>query len=319
MLKKYKDEEKVFLINGTNEGAKEASANSYSFKRVYDIPEDVTQLWGWGSWKRAWKKHDKEMSKLQEYKKRYEYQNTYDNDEYLKNRRISVLANQMEHILSGRNKTWDLQFKFSILINDGLIIVPDCNLVTNIGCGASNAAHGAFEYTVGGTLAPGEVLFPASHPKNVLPQPLTTKQCLRAAYMPVFKEKEFWDMETRISNEILDVHNFLVKRALNPEQFSKMFDPFLSEKLFNLINICVSFREFDKAQKYLYLALTRSLLRGENNVCSKCEKRECLPVCPSNCISLFQTQEKEVVVNIDRKACRYCFNCMKICRVVKQR
>ncbi|MCL1945683.1 MAG: hypothetical protein FWF51_00825 [Chitinivibrionia bacterium] len=319
MLVKYKDEEKIFLINGTNESSKKSSANSYSFRRIYDIPEDVTQLWGWGSWRRAWKKHDKKMSKLQEYKNKCEYQNTSDNDEYLKNKRISVLVNQMEHILSDENKTWDLQFKFSILTQNGLFIIPDCNLVTNIGCGASVAAHGAFEYIIGGTLIPGEFLFPALHPSQILPQILSTKECLRAAYMSIFKEKEFWDMETRISNEILDVHNFLVKSSLSSEQFSKMFEPFISEKLHTLINISAHFKEFGKAQKYLYLSLTRSLLRGEYNICSKCEKRECLSVCPSNCISLFQTQEKEIVVNIDRKICQYCFNCVKSCGAIKQK
>jgi ferredoxin len=320
LLVKYKDEEKVFLINGTNEGAKKASANTYTFKRVYDFPEDVNGFWGWASWRRAWKKHDKKMLKLQEYKRQCQLdENALDYDKYLKNTRIRILVNQIELIFAGENNCWDLKFKFTSLINGGLFIIPDCNLVTNIGAGVSDAAHTAFEYSVGTTLITGEVRFPLEHKQQVSPKPLTPKEYLRAAYMPISAEKEFWDMEAEYTDSILNSHNFLATSGLANEQKFELYRNFLRKTLFELITVCTLFKEFSKAQKYLYLALAKSLFYGEKNHCSKCQKHECLSVCPSNSISSYQTDNGEIAVKIDRKTCEYCFNCMKVCNVVKQR
>ncbi|MCL1945681.1 MAG: hypothetical protein FWF51_02375 [Chitinivibrionia bacterium] len=320
LLIKYKDEEKVFLINGINEGAQKTTANTYSFKRVYDFPEDVNGFWGWASWRRAWKKHDKKMLKLQEYKKQCKIdENTLDYDKYLKNTRIRILVNQVELILAGENNCWDLKFKFSSLINNGLFIIPDCNLVTNIGAGVSDAAHTAFEYAVGTTLVTGEIRFPLEHQAQISPKVLTPKEYLRAAYMPISAEKEFWDMETEYTDSILDAHNFLATSGLPQEQKLELYRNFLCKVLYELITVCTLFKEFGKAQKYLYLSLAKSLLRGENNICSKCQKRECLSVCPTNSISSQKAENGEIVIKIDRKTCEYCFNCVKTCNVVKQR
>ncbi|MCL1945682.1 MAG: hypothetical protein FWF51_00820 [Chitinivibrionia bacterium] len=317
MLVKYKDEEKIFLINGTNETAKNVSANSYSFKRVYDFAEDVTGIWGWASWRRAWKKHDKKMSNLQEYKKQNEInENTLSYEEYLKRIRMKNITNQMEFILSGENNTWDIQLIFSTMIADGLFIVPDCNLVTNIGCSISQSAHKVFKYSVGVNLTAGEIVFPLSHPPQILPQTLTPKDYIRAAFVPNFAAKEFWEIETCVTDRILTVHNFLARSFLPNEQKLELYRQFLGDNLFELINNSLLFKEYAKAQKYFYLSLTESVLKGEKNICLKCRDRKCLSACPSNCIFPSQNSDKEFIVKINENTCESCRKCMRACPVV---
>ena len=317
MLEKYKDEEKIFLINATNETAKDLSANSYSFKRVYDFAEDVVGIWGWATWRRAWEKHDKKMSKLQEYKKQNDITEEFlDNEEYLRKTRIKNITEQMEYILSGENSTWDIQLIFSTMINEGLFIIPDCNLVTNIGCSISQSAHKAFKYSIGANLAGGEILFPLSHPPQISPSPLTPKDYIRAAFTPNFTAKEFWEIEACVTDRILTVHNFLVRSNLSSEQKLDMYMQFLGDNLFELINNSLFLKEYAKAQKYFYLALTEPAMNNEKNPCRKCKKRECISVCPTNSVSSRRGGGEEFIVKINEKTCEYCRKCMKVCPAV---
>jgi len=319
LLLKYKDDEQIFLINGTNETAKKVTANSYSFKKVTDFSEDIVGIWGWATWRRAWKKHDKKMSLLKKYERPREIDdNSWDYDEYLKNARIKILTDQMKLISAGKNITWDLQLKFSILINDGLIIVPDCNLVTNLGYGISGTAHGTFEYRIAATLPAGEILFPIEHKSQVLPQALTAREFRRASFFPVLDGMDFWEMEFAITEKIYIINDFLdkTKVAISQEQKNEMYRPVVIDGISQLIYISLLFKEYPKAQKYLYLALLKSILQGEKNFCAKCRRRDCLLACATKSIFPYKTQNGESVIGINGKTCEVCWNCMKSCPVV---
>jgi len=283
ILTKYKDDEKVFLINGTNETAKNLSANTYSFKKITDFSEDIAGIWGWATWRRAWKKHDKSMSRLQEYRDavgayciRPETTqhsgdlgvcNTplqYEQD--LRNTRLKNICEQMEYILNGENNTWDIQLRFLTLINDGLFVVPDCNLISNIGGSSSESAHKTFKYSIGTNLAVGEISFPIKHPQVVAAQPLSAKEYVRAAFVPNISTREFWQIEATITDRILTVHNFLVRSKLPKEQKIEMYEEFLGDSLRELINYAVNSGEHAKAQKYISLAEADGVLKGEENL-----------------------------------------------------
>jgi len=263
MLTKYKDEEKVFLINGTNETAKKLSANTYSFKKITDFSEDIAGIWGWATWRRAWKMHDKSMSRLQEYKKNIVDDENLNYEETLRNTRLKNMCEQMEYILDGKNNTWDIQLRFSTLINDGLFVVPDCNLVSNIGCSDSSSAHKTFKYTVGANLSMGEICFPLKHQQLIEAQPLSAKEYVRASFVPNISFREFWEIEATIIDRILTVHNFLVRSKLSNEQKIEMYKEFLGESLSELIDNALFYEEFAKAQKYIDLGLADGVLKDK--------------------------------------------------------
>ncbi len=129
LLEKYRHDDRVMLISGqhTQSGTRRGSA-SYYFSRY-------PHIWGWGSWKRAWAKYDVKTTKLPDFKQQNQIANLFDNpaeqEFWMKNFQV-VHDNQLD--------TWDYQWVFTIFSNSGLCILPNVNLISNIGFQA-NATH----------------------------------------------------------------------------------------------------------------------------------------------------------------------------------
>ncbi|MCL1947028.1 MAG: hypothetical protein FWF51_07775 [Chitinivibrionia bacterium] len=315
MLIKYKNDERVWLINGSNTNAKKLSANSYFFK------DDMTtsDIWGWATWRRVWQKHDKTMSQYEKYRKISfnADEDSLDFNEYAKNIRMKFIIVQLEHILAGKMHTWNYQIYFSIAINDGLYIIPECNLVTNIGCNADGFTNTGSEYYLEGTFPTGEFLFPIIHPQEVSSKPLTAREYASIG-IPRQRNfmKEFRDVEDKVLNDFLIIGNFLKRIGIYDDpQINNIITSKEADVLFDIITNAVYFKGYYKAQKYLWLSLSKSMLKGEKNFCQNCQKRECLSFCPTKSISL-QTQENEFFVKIDKSTCKFCWKCMKNCPIV---
>ncbi|MCK5605254.1 FkbM family methyltransferase, partial [Candidatus Pacearchaeota archaeon] len=91
-----------------------------------------THTWGWATWRRAWKHYD-------------------------------FYLTSVEH----RKHAWDMQWMISVGNNNGLAVLPNVNLVSNIGCGP-NATHtkDTARYT---NLPTESLVFPLVHPKIISP------------------------------------------------------------------------------------------------------------------------------------------------------
>jgi hypothetical protein len=127
LLEKYKLDFDVFSIGGTNIFGKwKFKAQDYHFSYQGSI-------WGWATWRRAWIKYKFDIKEL----------NTKENLKIL--RKLSFKRTYFEKRINlFFNKefidTWDYQWIFIRLINNGLTIIPSVNLVSNIGFG-SNGTH----------------------------------------------------------------------------------------------------------------------------------------------------------------------------------
>jgi hypothetical protein len=129
MLDRYHDDKRIMMISGTNYlRTWKSDIQSYHFSYYGGI-------WGWASWKRAWKYYDYEMSLW--------------TDSELKDRVYDVIASEKEYknrekifqqVYSGMIDTWDYQWSFARLLQSGLSIVPSVNLISNIGFG-NDATH----------------------------------------------------------------------------------------------------------------------------------------------------------------------------------
>jgi hypothetical protein len=127
-LEKYKDTPEVMHIAGSNLLIQASdSTSSYYFTRLPNI-------WGWATWKRAWNQYDSEMSKIETFKTSSNLKDII-KDPKLRSRYIRLY----EKIYNGVD-TWDFQWTYSNIINNGLSIIPNKNLITNIGFGV-NATH----------------------------------------------------------------------------------------------------------------------------------------------------------------------------------
>jgi hypothetical protein len=123
LLKKYKNEEKIMMISGSNPVTEIKLDSDYFFSRFFHI-------WGWATWKRAWQKFDLEMKDWHEHKNRKILDKIFSHN--IDNK---IFIEQMFDDAYGNDKSsvWSLQWTYSCLINDGLVILPSHNLVSNIG------------------------------------------------------------------------------------------------------------------------------------------------------------------------------------------
>ena len=118
LLDYYKDNEKVMHISGNNFQLSYTSEHSYYFS-------SSCYIWGWATWRRAWKLYDFQMTN---------YTNSWDFSEYVAGYdEVSYWRNIFSLTKKGLIDTWDYQWFFSCWYHKGLSIMPQYNLVTNIG------------------------------------------------------------------------------------------------------------------------------------------------------------------------------------------
>lgn len=131
LLSRYANEEKIMQIVAQNHSHRTDINNSY----IYSYREDC---WGWASWARAWKKMDMSMSSVPDLSNRFLIQKLGLFEAMMQKRVFVHAYNDLDHFNS-----WAYRWFLSILINDGLVIVPGVNLAVNIGiCGGTHYEEG---------------------------------------------------------------------------------------------------------------------------------------------------------------------------------
>lgn len=128
MLTAYRDDTRIMQISGTNFIGRYAPDPQYSY-----FFSKYGGIWGWASWRRAWKHFDLSPEKYRQAKAA----------ETLKGFLGNAYAWRMslyEQVFEKNLDTWDYQWSFARAINSGLSIVPAVNLVSNIGFGR-DASH----------------------------------------------------------------------------------------------------------------------------------------------------------------------------------
>ena len=122
MIKKYKDDDRICTITGTNlQAGNIRGAASYYFSQFSNI-------WGWATWKRFWKKYDAGLTKYNNNNVRIQLNKVFD-DIFLQEAWLEIF----EKIKVNKIDTWDYQLQFLTFFENGLCATPNVNLVSNIG------------------------------------------------------------------------------------------------------------------------------------------------------------------------------------------
>ncbi|MGP8214406.1 MAG: nucleotide-diphospho-sugar transferase [Bacteroidia bacterium] len=129
LLTRYKNDERIMHIGGTNfqQGIKRGDASYYFSANIH--------VWGWASWKRAWKKYDFNVSDIDSFIKLKKL-NFYFADPVIRKYWYTIFKKMHAHEID----TWDYQWHYTVLNNKGFAIIPQVNLIRNIGFG-SGATH----------------------------------------------------------------------------------------------------------------------------------------------------------------------------------
>lgn len=153
MLETYRNNPKVMHITGGNfQFGRRRGDASYYFSRI-------AHIWGWATWRRAWNAYDVDMK---------------DYPQFLK------LPDRSKHFYDAHSErywlfyfdrvykkagTWDYQWTYAVMKNKGYCIIPNANLISNIGFG--NQATHAEKKTDPVANLPVESLGPIIHPKAI--------------------------------------------------------------------------------------------------------------------------------------------------------
>lgn len=157
LLERFRDDERVMMISARNEQfVTSNSPSSYSFSAYGGI-------WGWASWRRAWKKRHELPDRIDEFLAKKLMANSVSSRGCKRRIELFNYHNQSSH--SGW--AWDLDWYFVRALNSGLSCVPNINLSRNIGFG-SGATHTHDVNDPRATLDTGTLLFPLRHPNAVV-------------------------------------------------------------------------------------------------------------------------------------------------------
>lgn len=158
LLQKYRNEERVVHISGNNfRLASGPMPFSYSFS-FYNIC-----FGGWATWQRAWRSYDFRMKRWPEFRDGNLLQNILGNrwaEEYWQ--RIFDRA----YAVDGDADYWDYQWAFACWAQNGLAILPNTTLVSNIGFG-KDGTHTTSSNNPLANLPTAEMVFPLRHPHSV--------------------------------------------------------------------------------------------------------------------------------------------------------
>ena len=153
LLHKYKDEEQIYTISGDNfQNGISRGDGSYYFSHYGFV-------WGWATWRRAWKNYDYNLKNLENFKKN----NLINRVDKRKNFK-TYWYNIFEKVSQNKIDTWDYQWLFTIWYKNGIAAVPNVNLITNIGFG-EDATH-TTKYSPLSNI-PNEFIKLIKHPHNI--------------------------------------------------------------------------------------------------------------------------------------------------------
>lgn len=128
LLARYRDEPKVMLIGGSNyQYGKKRGEGSYYFS-LYP------HIWGWAAWSSTWETYDLNMSGLERYIR------TRMREQIGHEGAFRAMMRKFMLVDRGVDLNWDFQLVYSIWRAGGLSVIPNVNLVGNIG-NVEDSAH----------------------------------------------------------------------------------------------------------------------------------------------------------------------------------
>lgn len=156
LLDRYRNDERIMVIAGDNfQLARQRTKYSYYFSRY-------PHCWGWATWRRAWKYYDKEMKLWPEIRDENWLDSVLEDPEALE-----YWTQIFQTTYENRNNSWAYSWGLSCWVQSGLTILPNVNLITNIGFDVESTNTVNRESPLA-NLPIQEMYFPLQHPPFVM-------------------------------------------------------------------------------------------------------------------------------------------------------
>ena len=156
LLERYRDDERIAMVSGDNfQQGRRRTPYSYYFSRY-------THIWGWASWRRAWARYDHAMRAWPELR-----DGGWLTDILGERSAVEYWTRIFDDTHGERNTSWAYRWMYSAWSNSALTVLPNFNLVSNIGFG-QEATHTVTHDAAKAALGLAEMAFPLRHPPYVV-------------------------------------------------------------------------------------------------------------------------------------------------------
>jgi len=156
LLERYRDDARIMSIGGNNfqRGQTRGDA-SYYFSKYF-------HCWGWATWRRAWGLYNPDMRMPDDVLEEDMLTKLSEGRQVF----VDYWSDIFKRTRAGEIDSWAYGFTLSCWVQNGLSIVPQSNLVSNIGTGREST-HTADQSWAEWTSSVGEIVFPLTHPKDM--------------------------------------------------------------------------------------------------------------------------------------------------------
>jgi hypothetical protein len=172
LLERYRNTEKIGLISGSN-----LISNCFEPPESY-LFSHYNLIWGWATWRRAWKHYDVGMKDWPKWRNRGGLKTVSDGGRLFE----SYWENIFDAVYDGKIDTWDYQLLFALWRRSMLTVIPADNQTWNIGFGR-DATHTTTElpqFIIDSKPVP--LKFPLSHPLTINRNKHADKKLDRISY-----------------------------------------------------------------------------------------------------------------------------------------
>ncbi len=208
MLIKYADDKRIMHITGNNlqfGWTRDSSSYYYSY---------YGSICGWATWKRAWKLYDLEMKNYPKF-----LADGYLNSLFSNEDEIQFRKSTFDEVYFKKLDTWDFQWTFSRLSNNGLSIIPNKNLIKNIGF-LNNATHTKNINDIRSKLEIENMSFPLKHPKFISRDKVSDnryfKKILKLDSEYIVKESNVLFKSEELRSLLVKSEEYIEKRDIEP-------------------------------------------------------------------------------------------------------
>jgi hypothetical protein len=152
LLEKYREDKRIFHISGNNfQFGRKRTEDSYYFS-IYN------HCWGWATWRRAWQHYDIDMQLWPQIR----------DERWLQDILINPFAvrywqKKFQDVYDNKIDSWAIRLTLSCWLQSGLTILPNVNLVSNIGFDLSGTHH-QYNRSPLANIPTQKINFPLQHP-----------------------------------------------------------------------------------------------------------------------------------------------------------
>ncbi len=154
LLDRYRGDERICQISGVN------FQNRYNRMKYSYFFSKYNYIWGWASWRRAWKGYDVKMKKWPEVRKGKWLANILGDPLF-----VPYWQYVFDKVYRGEINSWAYPWTFYCWMQNRMAILPATNLIANLGIGKDST------HTKGGRLFKHNkvtpMTFPLIHPPNI--------------------------------------------------------------------------------------------------------------------------------------------------------